>query len=517
MASYLDASWAVQSSERQSELVEVVGGQANSAALLVVTVTHGLIQILNVAVLLVAAMVLAPIGAVAMLGGGVFIFLLVRPLARRTRTHSRDRIHAQLSLSRELHEAAGGISEARVFGVVDEVHRSLDGRIDAVTATWRRAEVFHRLVPSTYHLLAMSALVGALGLLYATGANATAMGAVVLIMIRALASTQGLTGTINRMYELSPLLELIDERLRAYEQARSQWGDLPLAVIEEIRFEDVTYDYGLEATPVRRRPTDAATVDAPVPGLARLAREHPDASELTADDAARPAEGEPALCDVSFSVRRGDAIGVVGPSGAGKSTLVQVLLGLRVPTSGHYLVNGRDAYDYAERDWYTDLALVPQHPFLIEGTIAENIAFYRPGIAREDIERGARLANVHDEIMSWPAGYDTPVSERGGSLSGGQRQRVSLARAFAGRPSLLILDEPTSALDLQSEALIRDALEAAKQEMSLFVIAHRLTTLAVCDRIMVLRRGRLESMGPASELLDTNDFYREAVELSQLA
>jgi ABC-type multidrug transport system fused ATPase/permease subunit len=333
--------------------------------------------------------------------------------------------------------------------------------------------------------------------------------------VRALSGTQGLTGTFNKLYELSPLLDLVQQRLLRYRKGTERWGSEPLVLIEEIRLEDVSYSYVEE-----NRAIVPVDVLPPAPASRRERRalravddagDRPDATEVV------PAPDVKALDGVSFTVRRGEAVGIVGPSGSGKSTLVQILLGLRSPTAGRYIVNGRPAREYAEDDWYSDLALVPQHPHLIEGTVSENIAFFRPGITQEDIERGARLANVHDEIMSWVDGYDTMVASQGSSLSGGQRQRVSLARAFAGRPSLLVLDEPTSALDMQSEALIRDALEHAKADMTLFVVAHRLSTLNVCDRIMVLKEGHLEHFAPAQDLLRSNEFYREAVELSRLA
>jgi len=123
---------------------------------------------------------------------------------------------------------------------------------------------------------------------------------------------------------------------------------------------------------------------------------------------------------------------------------------------------------------------------------------------------------VHDDIMSWEAGYETMVGERGSTLSGGQRQRISLARALAGSPSMLVLDEPTSALDMRSESLVQESLLAMKGRVTLFIVAHRLSTLNVCDRIMVFNEGRLEQFEAAPELVATNDFYREAVELSRL-
>jgi ABC-type multidrug transport system fused ATPase/permease subunit len=535
MHAYLDAGWAVQSTERQSELVEVVSAQSNSAAIVVITVMQGITQSLRVVVMVAAAVAIAPVGAVAIVVAGVVVFLMVRPLTRATKRHAKKRIEASLALSRSLHETSAVISEARVFGVLGPVRARADRRIDSVSTTWRQAEMFHRLVPTTYQLLAMVALIGSLTLLYNTGADATAMGAVIIIMVRALAGTQGLTGTFNKLYELTPLLDLIEARLDRYHEGSDERGDEPLDLIEEISIEHLSYSYGQDATAVPLVGELPDLDDEDVPSGSTLARlggrgeggrgRRRGLRAVRSDDEVEetPAGDDDglhhinALADISFEVRRGEAVGVVGPSGSGKSTLVQILLGLRSPTDGRYLVNGRDARDYLARDWYADLALVPQHPHLIEGTVAENIAFFRRDITQADIERAARLANVHDEILTWSDGYDTPVAERGTSLSGGQRQRVSLARAFAGKPSLLILDEPTSALDMQSEALIRDALAAAKAEMTLFVVAHRLSTLNVCDRIMVLKEGRLEHFAPAAELLASNDFYREAVELSRLA
>jgi ATP-binding cassette, subfamily B, bacterial len=469
---YLSASWSVQSTERQSELVEVVGGQSNSVGMVVTTVITGVTQSLRVFVMIIGALVIEPLGALVIIVAAFVVFLIVRPMSVVMKRHARHRIEQSLALSRSLHETSGIISEVRVFGVAAPVRARVDERIRGVSRAFRKAEWFHRLMPTIYQFLALLALVGTLAMLYSLDAGGAEMGAVIVIMIRALSGSQGLQGTLNKLYELTPLLDLVSERLHRYKEGSDVRGDVPLEVIEGIELDRVTFVYGAEA---------------------------------------------PALEDLSFRVVRGETIGIVGPSGAGKSTLVQILLGLREPTTGRYLVNDRDAVEYAADDWYRDLALVPQHPHLIEGTVRDNIRFFRADLTDADIEAGARMANVHDEIVGWVDGYDTEVGDQGSTLSGGQRQRISLARAFAGRPSMLILDEPTSALDMQSEALIREALQAAKQEITLFIVAHRLSTLNVCDRIMVLKHGRLESFAPAGELVSTNDFYREAVELSKLA
>jgi ABC-type multidrug transport system fused ATPase/permease subunit len=225
--------------------------------------------------------------------------------------------------------------------------------------------------------------------------------------------------------------------------------------------------------------------------------------------------GRPVLHDLSFEAQRGEVIGIVGPSGAGKSTLVQLLLRLRAPTSGRVLADGRDLRSLALSGWYQRVSFVPQEPRLYSGSVGENIRFFRD-VTAVDIVRAAKLANIHDEIRSWPDGYATSVGERGGELSLGQRQRLCIARSLVGYPDVIVLDEPTSSLDPRSEALVREALATLAPNVTLFIIAHRLSTLDTCDRIMVLQAGRLQGFDEPHHLEDSSPFYREALRLSGL-
>ncbi len=221
----------------------------------------------------------------------------------------------------------------------------------------------------------------------------------------------------------------------------------------------------------------------------------------------------PVLFDLTFEAQRGEVIGIVGPSGAGKSTLVQLLLRLREPASGRILADGRDLRKLSLDGWYDRVTFVPQEPRLFSGTVAANIRFFRD-VEPEDIMRAAKLANLHDEIRRWPRGYATPVGERGAELSLGQRQRLCIARSLVGDPDVIVLDEPTSSLDPRSEALVRQALSTLAPKVTLFIIAHRLSTLDTCDRIMVLQAGRLQGFDAPRHLEHSSAFYREALRLA---
>ena len=220
-------------------------------------------------------------------------------------------------------------------------------------------------------------------------------------------------------------------------------------------------------------------------------------------------EADPVLVDVDLTIARGESIGIVGPSGAGKSTLVDLLLGLLTPTRGRITVDGRDVGG-ALRSWQQHIGYVAQEPFVLDDTLRRNVAF---GVADAEIDdrrvtAALRLAQLGDFMTALPAGLDTMLGERGTRLSGGQRQRVAIARALYDEPEVLVFDEATSALDTPTERELIAALEALRGVKTLVVIAHRLTTVRHCDRLAVLRDGRLAAVGPWDELLARDAGFR---------
>jgi len=217
----------------------------------------------------------------------------------------------------------------------------------------------------------------------------------------------------------------------------------------------------------------------------------------------------PVLTDVSFTIKPGQLVGVVGPTGSGKSTVVSMLPRFYDPTNGTVRIDGYDVRDFTLKSLREQIGYVLQDTVLFHGTIAENIAFGRPGASREEIIRAAELANAHEFIAKMAQGYDTVVGERGSTLSGGQRQRIGIARVMVRNNPILLLDEPTAALDTESEKLVIEALERLMKGRTVITIAHRLTTIRDADQIIVIAGGVVAESGTHEELIQKNGIYAQ--------
>ncbi|MEI1374680.1 ABC transporter ATP-binding protein [Nostoc sp. UHCC 0926] len=211
--------------------------------------------------------------------------------------------------------------------------------------------------------------------------------------------------------------------------------------------------------------------------------------------------GEPVLKDISLLVSPGEAIALVGASGAGKTTFVNLLPRFYDPEVGQILIDGVDIRDVKLHSLRRQIGIVPQETIMFSGTIAQNIAFGQDVFEMKAVKEAAKIANADQFISQLPEGYQTWVGERGVNLSGGQRQRIAIARAVLLNPQILILDEATSALDSESEALVQEALERLMEKRTVFIIAHRLSTVRRCDRILVLEQGQIVESGTHEELL----------------
>jgi ABC-type multidrug transport system fused ATPase/permease subunit len=362
------------------------------------------------------------------------------------------------------------LQEVRIFGVEDRIAQRLDTLNDRYVDFATKTGYANGAIGVIYGGISLLLIVGALGIAYAAGfSGLSSLGAIVLIALRGLSYAQGVQSYLQSMNQSAPYLERLDEEAALYRASKAEHGGIELDRIGEVAFEHVNFRY------------------------------EPDV---------------PVLRDISFTVPHGEIVGIVGPSGSGKSTLVQLILRLREPTDGSVMVDGADARRFDPSSWYDRISFVPQEPRLFAGSVGDNIRFFRDGVDDAAIERAAKLAHIHEDIAAWPKGYDTPVGERGGQLSGGQKQRLCIARALVEEPDIIVLDEPTSSLDVRSESLLRETVAGLAPETTVFVIAHRLSTLAICDRIMVILNGVCEGFDRPDLLEASNPFYREALRLS---
>ncbi|MCC6739421.1 MAG: ABC transporter ATP-binding protein, partial [Planctomycetia bacterium] len=468
---FLDSDWAQQSREKGGHLNLLMVENVSRGTQALRSIAAGTVAAGNFLVLLGSAFFIDPLAALSLAGAALGLFILTRPISRLSRRMSQEKTQNNARFAAEVNQAVRVARDIRVFNATARVREIGAAVIEQVRRSRFHAQLSHGLLPALYQNAAGLIVVGGLAVVHYAGyGQLTQLATVAFLLIRALGYSQAFQNVHHQIAESGPFLEQIAAMEREYAATAVSDRGEKLPSVEKIAFEDVCFAY---------KPP-----------------------ELT-------------LKHLTFEIPRGEVVGVAGPSASGKSTLIQLFLRLRRPQSGRILVNGRPLEDFALSSWFDRVAYVPQEPQLVSGTLADNIAFYRAGVARERIERAARMAGIHEEILGLPAGYDTDAGEAGSRLSGGQRQRVVIARALVGEPDLIIFDEPTSALDVHSEARIQETLSHLKGRVTLLIVAHRLSTLSICDRVMVLREGEIAGFGPGEELARTDAYYGDALRLAR--
>jgi ATP-binding cassette subfamily B protein/subfamily B ATP-binding cassette protein MsbA len=419
------------------------------------------VAVLAVMIRMDAGLTLASFIVAPLMVGASFAF------GRPIRNVSRRRREIESRLQSHLQRTLSGIAMVQAFG---QEHREL-ARFRELTGGAIATEQRGSVVGGTNKLLVgLSSTLGT-GLILWLGANRALDGTltvgtllVFLAYLRTLQSQlkrftgvytalQGVGGSVDRVMEVLDVPPEVADRAEAHDLS---------AVRGQIRMENVTFGYDAE---------------------------------------------HPVLRNVSLEAHPGEMVAIVGPTGAGKTTLVGLIPRFFDPWGGRVTIDGHDVRHIRLHSLREQVALVPQDPFLFPISVAENIAYGRPGARPEEIEQAARDANAHEFIASLPDGYDTVLGERGETLSGGQRQRLAIARALLKDAPILVLDEPTSALDAETEASLLQALERLMTGRTTFVIAHRLSTIRRADRIVVLRDGEVVEAGTHAELLASPALY----------
>ena len=402
------------------------------------------------------------------LGVGIAIATLLQNRVKRLGIDAQEH---RGSVIRSVTEGLGGVKEIIVLGRAAHFVARLHNALTNVFRIQRTVQLVQRAIPQLIELTGIFGLIGVTLMLFHMGRDNQEIIATLSVFAVALTrmkgAVRGLMDTFTEVRHNAASLDIVYAGLRALEPTLD---DSPRAV------RPLPFQHHIE--------------------LQTLGYRYPSASHDS-------------LRDINLTITRGEAIGFVGTSGAGKSTLVDVFLGVLEPLHGRILIDGKDIRG-ALAAWQANLGYVPQALFLIDGTVTENIALgVDPAhVDHAGVARAAAAAELNTLLARLPHGLETPIGERGIRLSGGERQRIAIARALYHNPDILIMDEATSALDNTTEAAVIEAVAALKGDRTILMIAHRLSTVQRCDRIVFLKDGAVDAIGSFDDLQANHPEFR---------
>ena len=402
----------------------------------------------------------------------VCIFAVMRGWLKR---FGQARIQANQERFTALSEAFGAAKEVKVGGL----EQTYIQRFAKPAKIYPRAEAMAKVIAILPRFAFESVAFGGmiLAVIYLMAKNGSFANAVPIISLYALAgyrimpALQQIYTAFTQLQYVTPALDVLNQNLSSQQFTDDQQNNLSmLSLTENIRLENVSFRY--------------------------------------------PSPPNPILKSINLAIPANSMVGLVGATGSGKTTMADVILGLLEPQEGYLYVDGQPITAANRRQWQRTIGYVPQHIYLTDDSIVANIAL---GVNTKDIdqkaaERAAKIANLHEFVMkNLPQGYATTVGERGVRLSGGQRQRIGIARALYHNPQVLILDEATSALDNLTEQAVMEAMNNLVHEITIILIAHRLSTVRKCDRIYLLERGIVKASGTFDELTTSNQLFSTMV------
>lgn len=393
----------------------------------------------------------------AMLAFGVVLFFLMKPVFYRTRKLATMVANIYKVVGHHINESMIGAKIIKANAIEEQVASVAEKYFEDLRIIRIKSSLYNYGVGASFEPISFLFIAILVLFSYHTPAFNIASFAVVVYLIQKIFSlVQTLQGQAQDINQLIPYVKAVldyDHRAKEHHEIDTHVGKFSFN--EKISFKDVIFSYGDKLV----------------------------------------------LNNLTFNITKGSMVGFIGPSGVGKTTVADLLLRLFKPRSGKIMLDDADIQEISLKAWRSKIGYVPQEVFLLNDTIENNIKFYNDSISHEDVVQSAKMANIYETIQNLPNGFATEVGERGLKLSGGQRQRIALARTLARKPEILILDEATSALDNESEALIQKAINGLKKEMTIIIIAHRLSTVMNADRLFLLDNGKITKEGSPEELL----------------
>ena len=461
----LRASWLFLLGERMGTIQNTLTRDVQRSGNLLEVTSQILQSCTGFLMYFLVALNISYITTLSTLAGGAVLVLFVRPFLKRIQRTGNDMALTEKEISKVLSEQILGMKSIKAAAAEESVFGVANTAITALRNLQVRLTLTKSLSGSLFQPFTIAFIVVVFLVSYrAPGFNLIAFGATLYLIQKMFTYLESAQGSFHMLYELAPYAANIlafKKQLNEAEETDVEAG-APFAFKDKLELKNLSLSY---------------------PGR------------------------EGVLTNLTCTIPHGTIVAFIGPSGAGKTSTADLILRLFEPSEGTIVLDGMSSDRISRREWRSHIGYVSQDAFLFNGSIADNIRFFRPSISDEQLTEAARQANLYDFVMTLPEGFETVLGDRGMTLSGGQRQRVALARALAGKPELLVLDEATSALDTESERLIHDAIYMLRGTITVVLIAHRLSTVRRADKLIVLSGGRLLEQGSPDELLAQPDSY----------
>ncbi len=460
----LRSEWSHLLKQKLGHLENIITTDVKQSAILFQSISGALITITSLFIYILIALHLSFwISMYTFIIGSVLFFLL-RPFVRKTREVARNTAILNKQVAHSINQYVTGMKTLKAVGAEQPLLEEGGRFFQKHRALKVRAFMLNHLGNAFIQPVSIIFICVIFAFTYnnPTFEFATLLAIIYLIQRIFLYVTQMQT-TYQKFAETLPYLEsIMDYEVEAQAHQEKITGIQPFQLSKKLSFEDVKFFYRSE---------------------------------------------QPILSNLSFDIHHGEMIGLIGPSGAGKTTIVDLMLRLLSPVSGKITLDDKDIQLVSFKDWRDHIGYVSQDIFLLNDTIENNIKFYNPDITHEMVVQAAKNAGIYDFIETCPEKFATSIGDRGIYLSTGQRQRIVIARILARRPSVLILDEATSALDNESETQIQNVLKQLKGKITILIVAHRLSTIQDCDRLLVLDKGSLIEQGKPQSLLENPNSY----------
>ena len=460
----MKADWSHLLSQKIGHLSTVIMDNINSASSLLTNISIAILFLTSLITYAVVALNISLNITLLTFALGLLLFVILSPLFRKIRQLSYGSVAVSKNANHYLNQHLIGAKTVKTMAVEKEVLKRGRFYFDELGAA--RLQIYkYNSIPGTFlEPITLLVILPIFAFSYRNpNFNIASFAAILYLVQKMFSFMQSFQMRLSFINEQIPhLMSVMNYQDEARQYKEKDTGGLPFSFKSSLEFRDVKFGYNSE---------------------------------------------KQVLDGVSLGIKRGETVGLVGPSGSGKTTLVDLILRLLLPTDGRIIVDGDSVSKIALTDWRTHIGYVSQDIFLLNDTIENNIRFYNSKISNRQIIEAAKRSQIYDFIMKQPKQFKTEVGERGLQLSVGQRQRVVLSRALASRPDILILDEATSALDNESEAAIQNAIANLRGQMTIIIIAHRLTTVMNADKIIVLDDGKIVEEGSPGELLKDKNSY----------